>query len=385
MREYFKKIRLVTFLVMIICGLLFTASCNNTKKDDDDKELVETTGDTELIKEIGGVSETFKGTASIKSYNSSNEAAEAFILEEVFINEEVTIVDIVSNGELSKDEINKLNISEDILSGYKAIEKMEVTYLFEEETEIKSFSKAVNMATNEEQYKITVYIIRYSDSWKYLTSLPKDGDVLSKSYYDSVCNQEKYNNCTLEAVMFEEDYDYETGHINKIKVEENMKIADEKIYFSIRYTLIESNDDDLDLPTGAEFYVEVVDGKNIMHYKNFGDDSNTWEKEGEIEILGLNFLIQSLDEHHINFVKTDFGFKLSLERGVVYYENEYKKIYGDCTVNELEMEYYVSEGVLSGVKSNVDISSSDGRVKVTSVIKCTNYGTTVVERPNIEN
>jgi hypothetical protein len=55
-------------------------------------------------------------------------------------------------------------------------------------------------------------------------------------------------------------------------------------------------------------------------------------------------------------------------------------------------EYYVSDGVLSGMRLNADVDwdvAADGifgniKVSATTMLKCTDYGTTVIERPNVD-
>jgi hypothetical protein len=55
-------------------------------------------------------------------------------------------------------------------------------------------------------------------------------------------------------------------------------------------------------------------------------------------------------------------------------------------------EYYVCDGLLSGMRVDAEVNmeisagSSTGTLKesVTTVTKCTNYGTTVVEKPFTE-
>ena len=61
---------------------------------------------------------------------------------------------------------------------------------------------------------------------------------------------------------------------------------------------------------------------------------------------------------------------------------------------EIDMyaEYYVSEGVLSGMRVDADVDmtvnqgGSSGTLEetVTTVTKCTDYGTTVIKKPFVE-
>jgi len=59
---------------------------------------------------------------------------------------------------------------------------------------------------------------------------------------------------------------------------------------------------------------------------------------------------------------------------------------------DMTAKYYVSEGVLSGMQSDatVEMTMSIQGVEaeleetVNAVTNCTNYGTTVIERPNVD-
>lgn len=188
-KESLNKLLKTVFTLMIAILFIFTVSC----KEDD-------TNDDPFIKELNGVSETFKGAVSTETFSTSQEAAEAFVYDELAGYNSIEIKETKSNKELSKNEIKKLNIPSEILEGYDTVEEIEITYLVEEEAELTNLSqdtKQIDEKQNKEK-EVKVYVIKYGVDWKYFSPMPVTGDTINKSYYDSVFNNEKYQNCTLE-------------------------------------------------------------------------------------------------------------------------------------------------------------------------------------------
>ena len=100
------------------------------------------------------------------------------------------------------------------------------------------------------------------------------------------------------------------------------------------------------------------------------------------------------------FTKTSYGFALNQENSRRYFMQalgaalEGRGIDLNTSDAQLDMfaEYYVADGVLSGMRLSADFEwtiAEDGivgTIKETAetMLKCTNYGTTVIERPNVD-
>lgn len=415
-KNFLRKMMSFAFLTMLVCGLLFVSSCKSCKDDkEEDKqqeqqqqpEPVVSTIDSEFAKELGGVSETFKGAVSEESYETSNKAAEAFVLEEVVGEEEAEIVEVTSKGELSSEEINKLNVSSEILEGSLGVEKLEVTYSLEEES--SSASRALKLATSKTNKVVVVYVVKYNNSFKYITPLPENGETITKSYYDSVFNSEKYKNCTFDyesSVMI----DAKSGDYReyvKTTIKQFIKYTEDKIYMKLNYK-VEGEAPEYGEEMLFYLYFEKVEGQTKSYMsldeidwaevdmKEFNEELGSLFGVTNIENI-YPFANQYLD--YTYFKKSDYGFELPSENARKYFLEvlmsalsglgsiDFDKMNIDTTA-----QYYVSNGVLSGAKIDTDFYmpfaaiGEEGYLKevVKHVYKCTDYGTTVIVRPNLD-
>ena len=112
------------------------------------------------------------------------------------------------------------------------------------------------------------------------------------------------------------------------------------------------------------------------------------------------FYDQYLD--YTYFTKTNYGFALADDNARKYFSDALSQAFGAAGVGgyvndddmELDMyaEYYVCDGVLSGMRVNASVDltlSVYGQTatleeSIVSTVKCTDYGTTVIERPNVD-
>ena len=195
----FKRLSALLLAFCLIFSFAFT-SCNNDKGGDDD-DGNGGGGDSDIIDAIGGVSETFTGTLSSESYDSAQEAAQAYVVKEMATNDDVVIEDVKTTS-LSNDEIKDAGIPDEFLSGADSVEKVEISYLVTR-NETMSLSTAsvdgtAKKDTLNKEKTVVVYVIKYGTDWKYFTPLPETNTTLSKSYYDSVFNPENFENCTMK-------------------------------------------------------------------------------------------------------------------------------------------------------------------------------------------
>ena len=152
----FKKFLSVLLALSLIVALLCSTACSVTDnsdngKDNDEESTTQGTtpeipdeqdgkngseGRNEFIEGIGGVSETFTGTVSDESYASAEEAAAAFVAEEVAGESAVEIVNATSSGELSSGEIAELDLPASVKEGMTGVEKLEVEYSLTEDASL---------------------------------------------------------------------------------------------------------------------------------------------------------------------------------------------------------------------------------------------------------
>ena len=351
----------------------------------------------QFIDSIGSVSETFKGAVSENTYNTANDAATAFVNEELAGEAEATVQSVKSNGKVSESKVNSL-IPADLLVGSDSVEEIEVVYNLSTASAYTRSGGATPVSKT-----VKVYVIKYGVDWKYFTPAPINGDTITKSYYDSVFNTEKYLNCTFEnnaEITISALADGEYMNM-KMSTRQFIKHADGKVYFE--YTLSTSGSmAELDETVTICIYLETVGDKVECYVKNpYGDD---W-MEGDLEMIGFTSIDQLVPFHdqyldYTYFTKTSYGFALGQENAKRYFmqalgaslENMGLDLNMDDAELDMFAEYYVSDGVLSGMRLNADfawdfmIEGAFATIKesATTMLKCTDYGTTVIERPNVD-
>lgn len=349
----------------------------------------------DFIDDIGGVSETFEGTVSMDSYYSANDAAEAFVYEELSGTGSASVISVQSNGELSDGEIEKLNIPDEVLEGADAVEELIVEYSVWSSSSYSA--RATERESSGEVAEVKVYVIKYGVDWKYFSPLPETGETINKSYYDSVFDYEKYKNCTFEVTQDVEVYASAEGQTMSITMHtyQLVKYADDRIYLEQTVSTSENG-----YSESSTIYAYLEQGQyGIDCYIKMSENSS-WMKASmsAIGFSSLDELTPFYDQYldYTYFVKTNYGFAIPEENAKRYFEQALgAALEGIVDMNmadtDLGMyaEYYVADGALSGMMIDAHVNmtiSEDGitgtiRESITSVAKCTDYGTTVVERP----
>lgn len=381
-----KMFRRLLALLLVVCLVFSLALLTGCGKDEDEKEDGKTTIDAnkgrgEFIDSIGGVSETYTGAVSEESFETKEEAVEAFVNEQIVGTSQAAVIEsTVSKGELSDTEIAALNLPADIAGDVDSVEELEVTY-----TETSYYSAIADSTTGSK--KITVYIVKCGPDFKYFTPCPVDGETITKSYYESVFDNEKYANCTyvnssylkLEA----------QGQTMEMTLTQTIKRDGNKIYIK----QIVEGDPTLvaqALPFGTDEYMEVYiekseSGSTTTKVKMSADGS--WQDSNLVFTVDPFAGQDRLDYSY--FSKANFGFALKGENAIKFYRSYANGYIPDDAKLDLYAEYYVKEGVLSGMRMeySADITQEAYGVTVRSIttglnkMSCTEYGTTVVEDP----
>ena len=374
----------------------------NYKPDDDDS--IGDSGEEDVdpdrnsfIDSIGGVSETFKGAISENTYSTANDAATAFVNEELAGEAEATVQSVKSNGKVSESKLNSL-IPADLLVGSDSVEEIEVVYNLSTASAYTRSGGATPVSKT-----VKVYVIKYGVDWKYFTPAPINGDTITKSYYDSVFNTEKYLNCTFEnnaeiTIAISADGEYMDM---KMSTKQIIKHANGKIYVE---QTVSSSGALAELETAMTIcvYLETVGNEVVCYLKN--PDGDEWI-QCDLGMIGFNSLEQLVpfnDQYldYTYFTKTSYGFALNQENSRRYFmqalgaslEGMGLDLNTDGVQLDMFAEYYVAGGVLSGMRLDADVEWSifeDGimgtiKESATTTLKCTDYGTTVIERPNVD-
>jgi hypothetical protein len=323
---------------------------------------------------------------------------EAFLLEQVAGEEAAEVLATESKGELTETQIEKLAIPDEDKAGILSVEELEVEYATSEPSPYME-------ETLNKSKKVKVYIIKYEKNWKYFSPAPIKGDTITKSYYDSVFDLEKYSNCTVSNTMtmsmdYKISYGGETETLKMAtSMTQYMRFAEGKIYFeqTLRYSVMGESESQK-----IYAYLEPTETGTVCYVK--ADNTNGEWVIGDITMAGvgsLKELTPFYDQQMFSytyFTKTDYGFEIADENARLFLEETFAQ---DSSLSSiLEMlnqgmsidmfaKFYVSNGVLSGMREDVtlkmDVKESGASVKCNAYVKyetsCKDYGTTVVTKP----
>lgn len=358
-------------------------------------------GDTDFINSLGGVSETYVGAVSNHTYYSSYDAAYGYIDNEVVGNGYFYNLSAETVEEFSPSNVD-ITIPSEFLNGAVSVEKVNVTYNLENASAYSTMATAES--TNTTQCTTVVYIIKYDYMFKYFVPMPVTGETISKSYYDSVFNSEKFQNCTLQVSVDETatitaSAQGQTQTIDMIiKLDQTIMYDDNKIYF---YQRLETSIYGKSSIETIYAYIEEDENGYVTCYVKY-DENDSWTR-GSLSYIGFSDM-EELTPFYGNYLdytyfsKTNYGFALEDENANQYFRQVFGQIWDSMgSMFDIEFElpedgvdmiarYYVQDGALSGVQSDANIALSvevDGvnvsmEIDVNAVSTCTNYGTTVV-------
>ena len=366
--------------VMAIVLCISATGCFLFEKSEAQKEQ-------DFISLLGGVSETFKGEVSNQAYDTAEKAANAYVQEQVVGEKEATIIHTKSNGELTQSEMNNLNLPQQVKQGIVSVEELEVEY---------SANKISYSAMNTQNSKVKVYVIKYENDWKYYTPAPITGETISKSYYDSVFDFNKYKNCTFTAKIEIEMNIMLFLNMETI-VTQTIKFDNNKIY--IEQTMTAKSLGETESETICA-YIEQ-NGSSITCFAKGTQTRFQWTT-ASLSQIGFNsieeltpFYRSYLD--YTYFTKTDYGFRMADEQAQQYIRESFARDnFGNMQLGkdinmDMFVKYYVSNGVLAGMREDASFSMNieeSGEIvtsdmKITGESYCYDFGITNVNKATI--
>lgn len=385
--------KLTSIFLCLVMAVVATVALTGCKKE------TKKSAEQSMIDDIGGCSETYTGTLSEEQYSSSDEAIAAVVANELNgSSTECTKTD-AQKTTIPASEYAKNNIPAEYTDGATSVEKVEISYTRQEKNKADTNLTADGDAATQKKYKVTVYVINYENYWKYFSPVVENSQTLSKSYYESIFNGEKYKNCTMTSVMEQKiTVSYSGGSESMtMKNESDIKYADNKIYIHQTTSMIGGRIRQVD---EIEFYVEQTTDGYLCYMK---DSSGSWV-ECEMSRTGFDNIEEAMpfanNEYldHSYFTKTSYGCEIQKENFQSYLDQAMKGLAFTMEMNITDgsVKFYVSEGVLSGVLSNMKLRGSmsmpdgaGGSINAkysdafSMTVKCTNYGTTSVDRPQV--
>lgn len=376
-----KILALITFIVVAV--LCFTVAACGGGNDD------------------GDYGKTFAGKLSEQTYTTAEEAAAAFIENEISGNTtHAVFVSYEKVADVAEEDIAELlGITEDEVADIESVEEGVISYT---ETIAAAYSAESSDVTEQK-----VYIVHYvSGEFRYFVPVVSVGEVLTKSYYEWVMDPDNYKNCTMTMSMQQETSVSITGFGTETiltTTEYTYRITESAVYLSMQVTSTITSNGATETETEAlEAYIVEKSGTLLVVAR---EEGGPWQVASAAEI-GLEFesiedIVTSSQvdgEDWTLFVKTQNGFVLRSDRINEYLDmylsedEEFQSIMeqfgGDLDIS-LDAEYFLTEDRIS--KSDVNISmglsmSQMGMsVSVSAAANATanysSFGSTVVDIP----
>lgn len=347
-------------------------------------------------------SETYTGTLSTESYATADDAAQAFVENEVTSSSTpVTYKSYTKQKDLTEEEIAKLNLTEAQIADVERAEKGVISFTYDPTTG-GGYTPASSSAASAEEGKKVVYCVKFNTpeaggAYKYLSPLPENGERLSKSYYMSVLDPELYRNCTM---IFEMPVTVKVSsgwysYTTTASIKYTAKITDAAIEMLVTAKL---PDDEVvgkyNTTTVSMFLMDSPNGYGIMA-AIFGDGywkTANFTDESGIESIEEMWTYNMPDAEFTYLEKTNYGFKLGDEYLAGLFDELIKEAGFDFAVNgdfSASANYYVKEGKLDRVsvvcKMAMKVIEEGTSAKIDVTVKVSNkyrdVGTTVVNVP----
>lgn len=332
------------------------------------------------------VVDTYKGSASKDTYESEDEAIEAYL--EIELSGESSTAVYVNHKvekELTQSEISALGLSADESKNLQKVQQIRVEYKEESKLETVALLAAAEAKT---QYR-TVLVLVYSDgSFRYYATKVQVGETLTASYLESVFDSEKYVNCTMETSM---NLEVKGSGVNMtMSMTGNSKVTKDAFY--AKQTIPGYGTDEGS--STMEIYAWNVEGGYYGAMKS----GNEWQasplQSGSISMLIDNSLGQSFGGFDSTyFKKTADGYELKSELGKEWLIDYYKQMSGQDVddvfdqLSSFNIEYKVSirDGRISQLSISCIFSATQNgtamSMKISGVNKITNVGSTTVTVP----
>lgn len=315
--------------------------------------------------------ETFCGLLSEASYETAEKAAEAFLEEEISgSTSRATFVSYSKTADLSQSELEELELGEIALSEIQSAEIGQVAYTLSLSENSSLAFPFFDFAATPGTRTQTLYVLGVSDDFRYFVPSARNGEMITKSYFDHMSDPSKYTNYTADLVMTMGMDIRDATHRAKVTVDISilLKETEHAAYMKMGVTShAEGDDADLienSLGGGYQDVEAYIAEQNGVLYACVLYQGN-WN----VNVLsGYHSLNEWVDENnrtmpqfldYTYFEKTDTGFALAPEKFDLFAKNYFEYInfpYASETDFNGEATYFVESGHLS--KSTIRISSS---------------------------
>lgn len=314
---------------------------------------------------------SFEGTLSAETFETQNAAVEAFLEEEIdgrYTHAE--LVEYQKEADLTADEIGALPLGGETVV---RAERGTVSYRVNTEAATALTDKTDDIKTHP------LYLLEADGKFRYFVPPTEIGQPITKSYFQSLFDPEKYANCTLEMNCYMSREQSEPLDAYAIKA------AGDVAWFKIERDGYAQNG-----------YTVIRNGK---HYDCVANPNGSWEIQESwgneaIDLSGLEtdpllilggytvsvFLFRWVYGDFSFLERTEYGLRVNQEKWVSRAEfQESQKI------KEFQFDYIVQNGRIEEMTTIIKLEETDGSATVERVpeFHCTlkDFGTTEVSLP----
>lgn len=337
--------------------------------------------------------ETFEGTVCAQSFETQNAAAQACVESEINGSEYGVQFSSYEKGEdLTAEQVTELNLSAKVNGTVEGVEKGKIYF-----TE-NSQASAVAASSGAGLY-ITVYMIKYTPTgtqttkYTYLIPLPENGEPLSASYYADVMNPAKYLNCTLDCSTVSTSG--AMGITANVTFNYTIQFDNNKAYVHATLTqptdmtmsgyIYETHTVDMYMAENADTLQCAVRRDNSEYA--VGDASDLFG--APVSTLHDLITLDLAEAQYSMFVKTNYGFALNSKFLEEVLSKSLENSGVGATFSGMSCKYYVADGRLSKVTSNINMSmrieeggmSFNVTASASANVNYTSFGTTSVSIP----
>lgn len=340
----------------------------------------------------GNYSETFPGTLSEETYQTADAAAEAFLENEIAASDtQVQFVSYQKTKDISDEELASFDLDGVHAEDIGSKEWGTITY----EAALRSAGVSVSSLasqTSAATLKVKVGMFEIGDTYRYFVPVAGTGEMISKSYFESVFDSSKYANCTQTFEMVVKSSASAKGQKFSLAITTKctVKIAEDAA--EMKMTVSGAAGQNASDATVTVYLFKKGDG--IAAY---ADVNGYWQEYYELGISSWDEVYEmNLDDFidYSYFEKTATGFKLAPMKFELFMEQFMEENMG-AAMEDLgltasmdldgEATYFVTDGRLSKASVKVSVKMSQGGVSASAsgsgVNTFSDFGTTEVHIP----
>lgn len=340
----------------------------------------------------GNYSETFGGVLSEETYDSTEEASIAFLENEIAASDtNVEFVAYQKTQDITDAELAGLDLGDIDKTAIQSKEWGEISYT----ATVDSMAAVSLAAASNNVMTVRVGVFKIDDVYRYFVPVAGTGEMISKSYFESVIDPANYTNCTSKydmTIKMNTSYagqsisiDLKTSYV--LKVTEDAAMLDITVKGSVPgVSGGTANTHSVVYITETEYGLEAYQQTDGGSWNDAYSVIAGYDSLDELFEITLS---EPLDYSY--FEKTSTGFKLAPLKFQQFLNEAMMEAFEEAGIGSIpaqydgEATYFVSEGRIAKatIKASVKMSQSGASVSMSmsAANQFSAFGTTTVQIP----